>query len=130
MGSCIYNFPEIIKDEKKTQFKTFLVKVFETLHPNKKMISNWHLDLIIEYLKAIESGDMKWLIVNLPPRSLKSVCINVAWPAWLLGQAPDTKIIAVSYNQELSENIQSTVELLCKVIGIRNCFLVRLSRVG
>ena len=88
---------------KNIDIKSFLIKVFETLHPNKKMISNWHLDLMIEYLKAIESGDMKRLIVNLPPRSLKSICVNVAWPAWLLGQSPNIKIIAVSYNQQLSE---------------------------
>ena len=88
---------------KNIDIKSFLIKVFETLHPNKKMISNWHLDLMIEYLKAIERGDMKRLIVNLPPRSLKSICVNVAWPAWLLGQSPNIKIIAVSYNQQLSE---------------------------
>lgn len=81
----------------------FLVRVFETLHPGKRMLSNWHLDLMIEYLKAIESGEIKRLIVNLPPRSLKSICINVAWPAWLLGRSPSTRIMAVSYNQQLSE---------------------------
>lgn len=83
--------------------RTFLVNVFETLHPGKKMLNNWHLDLMIEYLKAIENGSIKRLIVNLPPRSLKSICINVAWPAWLLGRSPNTRIIAVSYNQQLSE---------------------------
>lgn len=83
--------------------RTFLLYVFETMHPGKKMLSNWHLDLMIEYLKAIESGEVKRLIVNLPPRSLKSICINVAWPAWLLGHSPHTRIIAVSYNQQLSE---------------------------
>ncbi len=89
--------------EQNIDIKNFLIKVFETLHPNKKMISNWHLDLMIEYLKAVESGGMKRLIVNLPPRSLKSICVNIAWPAWLLGQSPHMKIIAVSYSQQLSD---------------------------
>ena len=83
--------------------RTFLIYVFETLHPGKKMLNNLHLDLMIEYLKAIESGEIKRLIVNLPPRSLKSICINVAWPAWLLGHTPNTRIMTVSYNQQLSE---------------------------
>jgi predicted phage terminase large subunit-like protein len=83
--------------------REFLRLVFETLHPGKKMVSNWHLDLMIEYLAAIESGNLQRLIVNLPPRSLKSICINVAWPAWLLGRSPNKRIIAVSYNQRLSE---------------------------
>ena len=38
---------------KNIDIKSFLIKVFETLHPNKKMISNWHLDLMIEYLNYI-----------------------------------------------------------------------------
>jgi predicted phage terminase large subunit-like protein len=92
-----------ISSKQNIDMKNFLIKVFETLHPNKKMISNWHLDLMVEYLKAVESGDIKRLIVNLPPRSLKSICINIAWPAWLLGQSPHIKIIAVSYNQQLSD---------------------------
>lgn len=91
------------KNDKDLTMREFLIKVFETLHPGKRIIHNWHLDLIIEYLKALESGDIKRLIVNLPPRSLKSICMNVAWPAWLLGHAPNTRIITVSYNQNLSE---------------------------
>jgi predicted phage terminase large subunit-like protein len=83
--------------------RTFLRLVFNTLHPGKDMLNNWHLDLMIEYLTAIESGNLQRLIVNLPPRSLKSICINVAWPAWLLGRSPNKRIIAVSYNQKLSE---------------------------
>jgi predicted phage terminase large subunit-like protein len=100
--SYIYKNPSSSKKQ-DIDMKAFLIKVFETLHPHKKMISNWHLDLMIEYLEAVARGDIKRLIVNLPPRSLKSICINVAWPAWLLGKAPDTRIIAVSYNQRLSE---------------------------
>ncbi len=88
---------------KKLDMRGFLVRVFEILHPDQRMLSNWHLDLMIEYLKALENGEIKRLIVNLPPRSLKSICINVAWPAWLLGRSPNTRIIAVSYNQQLSE---------------------------
>ncbi len=92
-----------ISKKPAVDMRAFLIKVFETLHPHKKMISNWHLDLMIEYLNAVAKGYVKRLIVNLPPRSLKSICINVAWPAWLLGKAPETRIIAVSYNQRLSE---------------------------
>ena len=87
----------------RINIKDFLLQVFNTLHPTKKMISNWHLDLMLEYLKNVEKGTIKRLIVNLPPRSLKSICINVAWVAWVLGHAPHTRIITVSYNQELSE---------------------------
>ncbi len=83
-------------------FKSFLVKSFHTLNPGQKFEDNWHLDLIIEYLKSVESADTKRLIINIPPRSLKSTLISVAWPAWILGHNPDKRIIVASYSQSLS----------------------------
>jgi hypothetical protein len=76
----------------KTNFKIFLQKSFYTLHPNTPFINNWHIDLICEYLKALESGEIKRLIINMPPRYLKSFCISVSWPAWLLAQDSSKKI--------------------------------------
>lgn len=83
-------------------FKSFLVKAFHTLNPGTKFEDNWHLDLIIEYLKSVESTDTKRLIINIPPRSLKSTLISVAWPAWILGHHPNKRIIVASYSQSLS----------------------------
>ncbi len=83
-------------------FRSFLHKVFITLHPQQEFLNNWHLDLISEHLKGIENGQIHRLLINLPPRSLKSICINVAWPAWLLGQNSTNKIISVSYSNVLS----------------------------
>jgi len=42
------------------------------------------------------------LIINIPPRHLKSIIVSVAWPAWLLGKWPNKKIIVASYCQNLS----------------------------
>jgi predicted phage terminase large subunit-like protein len=83
-------------------FKSFLIKVFQTLNPSQKFEDNWHLDLMIEYLKSVENSETKRLIINVPPRSLKSTLISVAWPAWLLGNDPSKKIIVASYSQNLS----------------------------
>ena len=79
-------------------FKSFLIKSFQTLSPNTKFIDNWHVDLIIKYLEEVESGKIKRLIINIPPRSLKSTIISVAWPAWLLGLDPSRRIIVASYS--------------------------------
>ena len=83
-------------------FKSFLIKSFQTLSPNTKFIDNWHVDLIIKYLEEVESGKIRRLIINIPPRSLKSTIISVAWPAWLLGLDPSRRIIVASYSQNLS----------------------------
>lgn len=90
--------PELIS----TCFKSFLVKAFHSLNPGQKFEDNWHLDLMIEYLKSVELSHTQRLIINVPPRSLKSTLISVAWPAWLLGNDPSKKIIVASYSQNLS----------------------------
>lgn len=52
-----------------TDFKSFLRKVFLQLNPAAKFYDNWHIDLIINYLLAIETGKLNRLIINMPPRS-------------------------------------------------------------
>lgn len=84
-------------------FVGFLGKSFATLTPNKPFLMNWHIDLLAEYLEAVRQGQIKRLIVNMPPRSLKSMMVTVAWPAWLLAQNPALRIMAASYAQLLAE---------------------------
>ena len=48
---------------------------------------------------------MRRLIVNVPPRSIKSITAAVAFPAWVLGQDPTRRIICVSYAEELARKL-------------------------
>jgi predicted phage terminase large subunit-like protein len=93
-------------------FKSFLLKVFQTTNPRTRFIDNWHIDLLLEYLYLVEIGKIKRLLVNIPPRALKSTIVSVAWPAWLLGQDPTRRIIVASYSQALSNKHS----LECKLI--------------
>lgn len=83
-------------------FSTFIGKTLATVDPAAEFLPNWHIDLIAEYLEAARKSQITRLIINMPPRSLKSVCVSVAWPAWLLGHDPRTRILAASYAASLS----------------------------
>lgn len=63
---------------------------------------NWHLDAICHALEQVRLGKTRRLIINLPPRSLKSVIASVAFPAFVLGHQPSKRIICVSYAQDLA----------------------------
>ncbi len=63
---------------------------------------NWHLDAICHALEQVRLGKTRRLIINLPPRSLKSVIASVAFPAFVLGHDPSKRIICVSYAQDLA----------------------------
>lgn len=86
----------------KADFSSFIAKVFATNNPSLIYLDNWHIDLLVDALEQVMSGKLTRLIINIPPRSLKSLCINVAWPAWLLGHNPHSRIISASYSKHLS----------------------------
>lgn len=96
---------KLIKTIIKKDLGAFIQKTFHTINPSSEYFGNWHINLIAEYLKEVEKGNIKRLIINMPPRSLKSMCISIAWPAWLLGQNPATKIMVASYSQILSTKL-------------------------
>jgi len=86
----------------KGDLSSFIQKSFSTVNPGTKYLHNWHIDLIADALIKCEKGDIKRLIINIPPRYLKSLSVNVAWPCWLLGQDPSRRIISASYSQGLA----------------------------
>ena len=86
----------------RSNFAIFVAKAFSTASPDTPYLHNWYIDLISEKLTQVMQGKITRLIINMPPRNLKSICVTVAWPAWLLGQNPATKIMAASYSQALS----------------------------
>ena len=95
--------PTQLKNEVlRNDSSAFIHKSFNTINPSVKYSHNWHIDLIAEYLKEVYNGNIKRLIINIPPRSLKSVCISVAFPAWILGKNPSSRIIVASYSEILS----------------------------
>lgn len=93
---------EMLEAVLRLDFASFIGKVFSTINPGTEYQANWHIDLIAEYLEAVRCGQIKRLIINMPPRALKSVCVSVAWPAWLLALDPAVRIMAASYSSVLS----------------------------
>lgn len=83
-------------------FSEFVKFAFSITDPVTQYIHNWHIDLITEYLGLVEQGVIRKLIINVPPRSLKSLIVNQAWPAWLLGHNPAERIVSASYGMDLA----------------------------
>lgn len=86
----------------RNELLSFVEKSFGTLCPGDPYLPNWHLEALTWRLQEAVSGRKPRLIINLPPRSLKSIIASVAFPAWVLGKDPSARIIAVSYSDELA----------------------------
>lgn len=63
---------------------------------------NWHHEILAKKLEAVERGEIKRLIVMMPPRFGKSLLTSIHFPAWFLGKNPQRDIIVTSYNTELA----------------------------
>ena len=61
-----------------------------------------HHRMIAAKFEKVLSGEIKRLIVNMPPRHTKSEFASYLFPAWLLGHKPQTKIIQTTHTAELS----------------------------
>ena len=81
---------------------SFIEKTFNTVSPGDSFVPNFHIEAIAYHLERCMTGDIRRLIITLPPRSLKSICGSVSFPAYLLGRDPTAKIICASYSNDLS----------------------------
>ena len=79
------------------------MKTFQTLAPGEEYHQNWHIDCLAWHLEQCRRGAIKRLIITIPPRSLKSMCASVAFPAFALGRDPTSKIVCVSYSSDLAK---------------------------
>lgn len=96
--------PQILAND----FHSFAQAAFTNLNPGIPWQDNWNLECICEHLQALERGDFNKLIINLPPRSLKSFLCGVAFPAWVLGRTPNTRFIQTSYSFTLATLASAT----------------------
>ncbi len=81
---------------------SFIARSFYSLNPGRCYLPNWHIDAIADMLSACSTGDVTRLMINMPPRMLKSMSVTIAWPAWLLGRDASHRIITASYSSRLA----------------------------
>jgi predicted phage terminase large subunit-like protein len=72
-------------------------------------VHGWPIEAVAEHLQAVADGEIKRLIINIPPRCAKSSLVSVAFPAWTWAQPWDTptsgpgvQFLSASYAQQLS----------------------------
>lgn len=74
-------------------------------------VHGWHLDAIAEHLEAVSRGDIRKLLINIPPRHSKTLLASISWPAWIWAKqrqegnplvGPQTKFLCLSYGDTLA----------------------------
>jgi predicted phage terminase large subunit-like protein len=101
---------EYFDGELRRSLASFITRSFLAVVPGQQYVHNWHIDAMAWHLEQCYRGAIKRLVISLPPRSLKSICTSVAFPAWVLGQDPTKRILCASY----TESLASSLSLNCR----------------
>src|ERR1700733_4654933 len=118
----------MVSEERKFQallrsdFRAFVHKAFTTLCPGQDYVSTWHVEAIAWQLERVRRGEIRRLIINMPPRSLKSIMASVAFPAFVLGHSPSRRIICVSYSGDLAKKHSNDFRALIESHWYRAAF--------
>jgi len=86
----------------RRDFATFVQVMYAEVNSGAALIWHPYLDLISSRLSDVAHGARKNLIITMPPRHLKSFCVSVALPAFVLGHYPSQQVMCVSYGQDLA----------------------------
>jgi len=89
----------------RADFWCFVELMFPVLHPGQKLIFAPYLGYIATLLMRVEQGKYRRVIINLPPRHMKSILTSVLYPAWRLGRDPTKKFICISYSDDLAHDL-------------------------
>lgn len=101
---------------------SFIVRSFYELNPGRTVTVAPYIRLLATKLEAVRRGEIKRLIVNLPPRRLKSHCASVAFPAWVLGHDRRKRVLCISYGQSLADEFADACRSLMCSRSYRSLF--------
>ena len=87
-----------------------------------EFISGNHHKIVAEKLEQIANGEIKRLIINMPPRHTKSEFASFLFPAWMIGRNPAMKIIQATHTTELAVNFGRKVKNLIETEDYSSVF--------
>lgn len=109
--------PEIEAERCRRSLHYFARSAFPVVEPGTPYSDNWHIGAICDYLEAVSRREITRLIINVPPRHMKSLLVAVMWPAWEWLDKPEAKYMFVSYAQDLSTEHSLKCRRLLKTTG-------------
>lgn len=80
----------------------FAREAWEVLEPGTPFVDGEHLRAICSHLEAVTDGRIKRLLINMPPRHMKSTIVSVIWPVWTWLKKPSHRFLCSSYALSLA----------------------------
>lgn len=108
LASAMHEFKMRIERQKQARpggLLEFVEYFWDTIEPGREFVKGWPLEAMAMHLEGVTYGAITRLLINVPPGSMKSLLLNVFWPAWEWSAAnlPGTRYISFSYSALLTE---------------------------
>jgi predicted phage terminase large subunit-like protein len=119
-------------EEEKVKLEGSLIDFFVAAWPEidpAPLEVNWHHEAIAEHLEAVAYGQIRKLLINVPPRFTKTILSSIVFPAWIWAQQPDAdypllgpqaKFLCLSYSDQLSMDSATTARRLISSFWYRH----------
>jgi hypothetical protein len=91
----------------RVDFWCFVELMFPVLYPGQELVYAGYLEAIATLLVGVAKRAYRNVVINLPPRHLKSALASVLYPAWRLGCDPTVKFICISYGDDLAHDLSA-----------------------
>ena len=82
--------------------RAFVEQAWHVVEPATPFVGGWNLDAVCEHLEAVSRGEIRNLVINVPPRTAKSLIVSVFWPSWNWTWDPTIRWLFSSYTSKLS----------------------------
>jgi predicted phage terminase large subunit-like protein len=92
----------VVAELAERRLSRFIREAWPVVEPAATYEHNWHIDAICEKLEAVTDFEIPKLVINIPPRHMKSLAVSVFWPAWVWIRAPWRRFLYASYAEKLS----------------------------
>lgn len=109
--------------------RAFAPIAWPVIEPGTTFKSNWHIDAICEHLEAVTAGEVRRLIINVPPRHMKSSLLTL-WQVWVWLRQPQTRWLFASYAEKLSKRDNLKARRIVSSAGGRREGGTLLERIG
>lgn len=93
---------ELEKRASALSFYAFVRKFWHVIEPSTPFVDGWHINAICLHLEAVKDFNIAKLIINMPPRHMKSILVSVMFPAWVWLRNPERRFIYCSYSEALA----------------------------
>lgn len=104
----------------------FVREAWDIVEQGQAFQNNWHIEELCKILESVTAGNMKRVVVNVPPGTMKSLLTSVFWPCWMWANNPRLRILTAAYSDKRALDANLKARNIIKSLWFKKHFTVDL----